>query len=260
MNIRRLIFNTFGRQPNPWLTIFLIPIGYIGLAIILYLSLRLFTQNYRPPSWGINALICFTIFTIYTFFYGRAQTAYQRQGLMWVLMVSAPWLYATVNVWSQFVPIDLTTNAVLKGLLNLLCIGVSEELIFRGVLFRAFQGSSMALYVLVTSIIFGLLHYYDQGYIGVVITTVVGSSYALARVAGSPLILLIVCHAVVNFPSYLPHTRHPQHDLVMICALLVGIATTVAFLSRRKNWTATVVKPCQPVHYSGQSCVVSNRN
>jgi membrane protease YdiL (CAAX protease family) len=199
------------------------------------------------------------MFAIYTFFYGKAQTVYQRQSLLWALMISGPWLYLAVNVWSQFVPIDLTTNAVIKGLLNLLCIGVFEELIFRGILFRAFQGSSMALYVLVTSIIFGLLHYH-QGYIGVVITTVVGSSYALARVAGTPLILLIACHAAVNFPSYLPHTRHPQHDLVMICALLVGIATSVAFLSRRTNWTATVVKPRQPVHDSDQSCVVSNQN
>jgi membrane protease YdiL (CAAX protease family) len=221
-----------GRQANPWLTLLLV-VATVIVACFL-------------PGWwlprnallleAVGASVGIAVSAIYTAIYGGVRLVFQDRGWMTVLMLASPWLVAVVNVWGRVMPSVLTTTAAFTGLLAALSIGVTEELLFRGMLFRGFQARSMALYVLVNSIIFGLVHY-QQGYEGVMVTAVVGSSYSLARVAGSPLSLLIVCHAVTDFPTLFSHTPHPQYRLVAFGVLVVVLAITLSFLSRRTNWT-----------------------
>ncbi len=185
-NLMRSLNNheSTGRQANPWLTLLLVVATVIGACLM--------------PGWwlprnalvleAVGAFVSIAVFAIYTAIYGGVRCVFRDRGLMTVLMVASPWLFAVVNVWGRVVPSVLTTTAAFTGLLAALSIGVTEELLFRGILFRGFQGRSMALYVLVSSIIFGLVHY-QQGYEGVIVTAVVGSSYSLARLLwpwGSP--------------------------------------------------------------------------
>jgi membrane protease YdiL (CAAX protease family) len=203
-----------GNQPNPWLALFLVAATVVVACLL-------------PGRWlgrnplmleAVGAFAGVAVFAIYTFLYGGARWGSPQRGLLPVLMVASPWLFAAVNVWGKVVPSTLITTAALTNLLVALLIGVTEELLFRGLLFRAFQGRSMALYVLLGSITFGLLHY-NQGYQGVMVTAVVGSSYSLARVAGAPLSWLIVCHAVTDFPNLFSHSPHPQYGVVALARL-----------------------------------------
>lgn len=220
-----------GRQPNTWLALLLVVATVI---VACMLPGRWLARNSLLLE-AVGAFVSITVFAIYTSIFGGVRLVFHPRGLLMVLMVASPWLFAAVNVWGKVVPTILTTPAALTALLAALSIGVSEELLFRGILFRAFRGRSMALYVLVGSITFGLLHY-QQGYQGVMVTAVVGSSYSLARVAGTPLTLLIVCHAVTDFPNLLSHTPHPQYGLVAFGAVVLALALVVAFFSRRTNW------------------------
>jgi membrane protease YdiL (CAAX protease family) len=231
-------YESAGRQANPWLTL---------LMVVATVIVACFMPGWWLPRnalllEAVGAFVSIAVFAIYTASYGGVRLVFQVRGLMTVLMVASPWLFAMVNVWGRVVPSVLTTTAVFTGLLAALSIGVTEELLFRGILFRGFQGRSMALYVLVSSIIFGLIHY-QQGYQGVMVTAVVGSSYSLARVAGTPLSLLIVCHAVTDFPTLFSHTPHPQYPLVAFGAVVMALAITISFLSRRANWTTQGGEP-----------------
>jgi membrane protease YdiL (CAAX protease family) len=220
-----------GRQANPWLTLLLV----VATVIVgCFLPGWWYARNALVLE-AVGAFVSIAVFAIYTAIYGGVRCVFRDRGLMTVLMVAGPWLFAVVNVWGRVVPFVLTTSAAFTGLLAALSIGVTEELIFRGILFRGFQGRSMALYVLVSSIIFGLVHY-QQGYEGVVVTAVVGSSYSLARVAGTPLSWLIVCHAVTDFPTLFSHTPHSQYRQVAFGAVVGALGLAVAFFSRRANW------------------------
>lgn len=219
-----------GRQPRPWLTLLLV----VAIAIVAFgLPGRWLARNPLLLE-VVGAFASVTVFVIYTSIYGGVRLVFQHRGLLAVFMLAGPWLFAAVNVWGKVVPSVLTSPAALTGLLTALAIGVSEELLFRGILFRAFQGKSLALYVLVSSITFGLLHH-EQGVQGVVVTAVVGSSYALARVAGSPLSLLILCHAATDFPGLFSHAPHPQYHLVAFVAVVLALALAVVFFFGRKN-------------------------
>ncbi len=221
-----------GRQPNPWLALLLV----VGTVIVACMWPAWWLARNVLLLEAVGAFVSMAVFAIYTSTYGGIRRVFPHRGWLTVLMVASPWLFAAVNVWGKVVPSVLTTPAALTSLLAALSIGVTEELLFRGILFRAFQGRSMALYVLVGSITFGLLHY-PQGYQGVMVTAVVGSSYSLARIAGAPLGLLIVCHAVTEFPNLFSHTPHPQYGLVAFGSVVLALALAVAFISRRTNWT-----------------------
>jgi membrane protease YdiL (CAAX protease family) len=219
-----------GRQPNPWLALLLVVATAILGALLpgMWLGRNLLMEV-------VGALASITVFAIFTFIYGGARLVFQHRGLLTALMVASPWLLAALNMWGIIMPAVLTTTDALTGLLVALSIGVTEELLFRGILFRAFRGRSMALYVLVSSITFGLLHF-AQGYQGVMATAVVGSSYALARVVGTPLSLLIVCHAVTDLPTLFSQTPHPHYRLVAYGASVLVLALNVAFFLRKTNW------------------------
>lgn len=221
-----------GNQTNPLLALFLVAATVVVACLL-------------PGRWlgrnplmleAVGAFAGVAVFAIYTFIYGGVRWGSPQRGLLPILMVVSPWLFAAVNVWGKVVPSTLITTAALTNLVVALLIGVTEELLFRGLLFRAFQGRSMALYVLLGSITFGLLHY-NQGYQGVMVTAVVGSSYSLARVAGAPLSWLIVCHAVTDFPNLFSHTPHPQSGVVAFGAVVLALALAVAFFSGSTNWT-----------------------
>ena len=224
--------NTTRREPHPWFSLLLVVV-----TVFVAFGLPSLWPDHNPLLLeSIPAFASLTVFIIYTAIYGSALPAARHRGLFPILILMSPWLFAAMNVWGKLIPSNIATPAALTALLTAFAIGVSEELLFRGILFRAFQGRSMVLYVLINSIVFGLFHY-QQGIEGVLVTAIVGSSYSLARVAGAPLILLIVCHTMTNFPNLFPHTPHPQYSLVAFVVIVLVIGLALFFVFRRKEFT-----------------------
>lgn len=83
---------------------------------------------------------------------------------------------------------------------NAMAIGVTEELTFRYSLHRLWVRYGAILYVVLSSLIFGLAHF-GGGAVAIGITTVLGAIFGLARVAGTPVAILIVIHGLLDMPE-----------------------------------------------------------
>ncbi|MDR1706032.1 MAG: CPBP family intramembrane metalloprotease [Clostridiales bacterium] len=96
-----------------------------------------------------------------------------------------------------------------ESLLNLVTVGLVEETVFRGYIYKKlFDYSNKRLFtVIVSSVLFGLFHFVNMPYQGVIITliqvgttTVIGLVFCLLRVIKKTfnMISLIVLHSVYN--------------------------------------------------------------
>ncbi len=85
-------------------------------------------------------------------------------------------------------------------LANAVAIGVTEELTFRYSLHRLWLRYGVGLYVVLSSLIFGLAHF-PGGAIAIGITTVLGAVFGLARIAGTPVLILIIIHGLIDLPE-----------------------------------------------------------
>jgi len=130
-------------------------------------------------------------------------------------------------------------------LLICLSIGIMEEIVFRGVLFRLFQKTVFPAYLLVIATLFGLFHL-DTGVSGVLSATLGGLLYGLARISGFPLLLLIICHAVFDIPSisfkygntYNTFLKDSSFFQISFSILFVTtLLITILYLSIPKHWT-----------------------
>lgn len=109
---------------------------------------------------------------------------------------------------------EALTPATLGGWVVLLIVALPvvagfEELLFRGVLVGAFAtgfGVSPWLLAAASSVVFGAAHT-AQGFVGVVVTTLLGFALAATYVATGSLLVVFVAHYVVNAVEFLLHAR-----------------------------------------------------
>ena len=80
-------------------------------------------------------------------------------------------------------------------------VGVSEELTFRFGLHRLWSHYGALFYVVASSAIFAALHY-PLGLQVSIITGVIGIAFAASRVAGMPLVPLVLLHAFFDAPQF----------------------------------------------------------
>ena len=81
-----------------------------------------------------------------------------------------------------------------------MAIGVSEELTFRFGLHRLWTQYSATFYVVASSLIFGVLHI-PNGTEVAIVSAIIGVSFGLARIAGMPVVALIVMHGLIDAPG-----------------------------------------------------------
>lgn len=85
-------------------------------------------------------------------------------------------------------------------LLDALAIAVSEEVTFRFSVHRLLWQCGPAIYIGLSSALFGLLHF-PAGVEAILVTGLIGASWAAARVAGMPIVLLVVVYAISSISS-----------------------------------------------------------
>jgi membrane protease YdiL (CAAX protease family) len=78
-------------------------------------------------------------------------------------------------------------------------IGVSEEVTFRFALHRLWSHFGALFYVFASSTVFGVLHF-PLGLQVSIISAIIGAIFAASRVAGMPLVPLIIFHAFLDVP------------------------------------------------------------
>jgi len=85
------------------------------------------------------------------------------------------------------------------AIIQALGIGISEELTFRFGLHRLWSHFGALFYILASSAVFGALHF-PLGLQISIISGIIGAVFAASRMAGMPLVSLIVFHAFLDFP------------------------------------------------------------
>jgi membrane protease YdiL (CAAX protease family) len=99
-----------------------------------------------------------------------------------------------------FPPNGLGFGALTLALLNALAIGVTEEFTFRWSLHRLWGHYGSGFYVIASSLVFGLMHFHG-GIQAVIITATIGVVFSLIRIAGIPVIVLVVLHGLMDLPE-----------------------------------------------------------
>lgn len=152
----------------------------------------------------------------------------------WIIGLPIIWLIANgVQVAYPKLP-DFPIGTVTIG--AALLVGISEEIVFRYIFHRTLAGFSTGIYILISSAVFGMLHYSGYGYLSVVITMFVGATFDLARVKGAPMWLLILFHAAIDFILLLPHKPIEENGLMIDIAMLISIGVWLFYVGNPKNW------------------------
>jgi len=86
---------------------------------------------------------------------------------------------------------------------GLICVGLFEEIIFRGFAFTVFRNriKSTLYFFLVTSIIFGLAHW-SLGLHAIVNTAIIGAVFMITMWKIESVIPLITAHFITNYISF----------------------------------------------------------
>lgn len=150
------------------------------------------------------------------------------------------------NKYPYFPSFEL--NTFLEVTIICLAIGFIEEIIFRGILFRLFQKSKFPIYLLVSSILFGLLHLH-KGISSASMALIAGFLFGLARISGISLVPLIICHAITDIPLIwikygnkseviLKKTSNSEIiDLGIFIFISTLLSVIVIYLFNPKHWT-----------------------
>ena len=152
------------------------------LAGALWIGLR----RWRPTELGLN-----TRGLGLSLFYGA-------------ILIAGRTLVILAVDWEQPAPTFTPPQIIGKALFYLLAVGLSEELLFRGLIYRAllaWRGTGWA--VLGSSLAFGLWHVFGQG--GLVGITMVfyGLVFALMRWRSGGILGLVIVHGLVDFSAVL---------------------------------------------------------
>jgi len=176
-------------------------VGYSVIIILMpflgnYLgeisNVRYFLQSLE----AIPVIVCF-IFVLRL--PKRPKLKMSRLPRLIFLLLPVP-LFSFMNLGFFEVLFQQSPEIVALIFLEVIMIGVSEEFTFRFSLHRLWSQYSATFYVVVSSLIFGILHY-RGGIESIIITTIIGVIFSLTRIAGMPIAGLIFLHGFIDIPS-----------------------------------------------------------
>ncbi len=155
----------------------------------------------------------------------------------------------TINLWNG-AAVNVSAAEVMLHILSMLCVGFIEEVIFRGLLFKAICKSSVKQAILISSITFGIGHIVNLLNGADVLPTLLQICYAVAIgflfviifYKGKSLLPCIITHGIVNSLSIFSVPGSQMFDIITsaaLCVIPVGYAL----------WISGFVRP---THTSGQ--------
>ncbi len=141
-------------------------------------------------------------------------------------------LPVSMNLWCG-VQLNLTVPETVFYVLAMLCVGVIEEVLFRGFLLRAMSAQSMKWAVIVSSVTFGLGHIVNllngadfiPTLLQVIYATAMGFLFTVIVLRSGSLLPCIAAHSLVNALSAFA----VQSDIVMQ-GIFAGVLTVFAVI------------------------------
>jgi uncharacterized protein len=138
--------------------------------------------------WGIGLAIIISVASSLIY---RLWESYRRSADFYLSLIVKPLIWADL-IWLGLLP------------------GLSEELLFRGVMLSALGANFLAL--IISSIIFGILHYNGTGQTSYIVwATVVGLMLGYSALLTGNLLVPIIAHIITNWVSSITwKLKHPE--------------------------------------------------
>ncbi|MBQ4651064.1 MAG: CPBP family intramembrane metalloprotease [Firmicutes bacterium] len=157
----------------------------------------------------------------------------------------------TANLWYG-VALNVSVTETVLYILSMLCVGFLEEVIFRGLLFKAMAKDGVRAAVIVSSVTFGIGHIVNlfngsgadlvSNLLQVVYAVAVGFAFVMIFLRTKSLLICIAVHGVFNSLSIFSDTAAITHEREIISGILIAIiagayALYIALKVKEKDYT-----------------------
>lgn len=220
--------------------------------IIAYVVLFSAADNFSG-SLGTEKIITAPfsiIFSLFLFFWIRNNGLSEKYGLCSFKENWKNYLYfiplfviMTTNLWNGAAMNVSAAEAVLH-ILSMLCVGFIEEVVFRGLLFKAICKSSVKKAILISSITFGIGHIVNLLNGADVLPTLLQICYAIAIgflftiifYKGKSLLPCIVTHGIINSLNIFSVQGSQTFNIVIAAALcVISVGYALLILKKTEN-------------------------
>lgn len=152
-------------------------------------------------------------------------------------------LLCSVNLWfGAEMHYDLPHQII--AMITMLLVGYTEEVIFRGLLFKAIEKDSIKQAIVISAVTFGIGHIVNlltgQDTIATILQVAyaiaIGFSFAMCFYKGGSLIPCIVTHSIINMTSKISIHNEDQIWSYIIAIFIIVVAGSYAlYLKKQKN-------------------------
>lgn len=154
----------------------------------------------------------------------------------------------TANLWWG-VTLNYGVLETVLYILTMLCVGLLEEIIFRGLLFNAMRKDNVKIAIIVSSVTFGIGHIINlvngsgaeliPNLLQVIYATAAGFMFVMMYYRSASIVLCIAAHGIFNSLSAFAKEAQTLEARVISCILLTVItgsyAIYLAFSARKGN-------------------------
>lgn len=140
----------------------------------------------------------------------------------------------TANLWCG-VTLNYGVIETVLYILTMLCVGVLEEVIFRGLLFEAMRGDNVKVAIIVSSVTFGIGHVINlingsgaellPNLLQVVYATAAGFMFVMVYYKSKSLVVCIAAHGLFNALSAFTNEANAGPYMRMLTAILLTVIT-----------------------------------
>lgn len=211
--------------------------------IVLYVVLFSMADN-LSESLGVAKSITAPVgifLALFLFFWIRKNGLLEKYGLCAFRGSWRSYLYflpllliMSTNLWNG-VAVTVSAGEVALHILSMVCVGFIEEVIFRGLLFKAISKDSVKQAVLISSVTFGIGHIVNLLNGAEFVSTLLQICYAVAIgflftvmfLKGKSLLPCIFTHCVVNSLSVFSVRGSQLLDIItaaVLCVVPIGYA------------------------------------
>ncbi|MBQ8780458.1 MAG: CPBP family intramembrane metalloprotease [Oscillospiraceae bacterium] len=156
--------------------------------------------------------------------------------LLWFIPVI---IFTTTNLWTG-VALNDTILVTVLSILSMFCVGFLEELIFRGLLFKAMSKTNMTSAIIVSSLTFGFGHIVNllngaeffSTMIQIVYASTIGFCFVMIFCVGKSIVPCIISHALFNSFSIIRGERSEVAGIVILLVLIFLSAAYGVYLFR----------------------------
>lgn len=157
-------------------------------------------------------------------------------------------LIMTTNLWNG-VAMNAAPGETVLHILSMVCVGFLEEVIFRGLLFKAIYKSNPKQAILISSITFGIGHVVNllngadllPTILQICYASAIGFLFTIIFYKGKSLVPCIITHGIVNSLSVFSVEGTRMWNIVTsaaLCAISLGYALWIVKRSRLRQQNA----------------------